>query len=116
MLRKKVTKREVLNSYYNVISIGYCDAWYLLRAETTQFYTCGVYGWNADVYEINDSTVIVTGYRPFGNVEKIPVKDYNEKARKIWCDMTIPYETKEKRVKKLLDKFIKGTLEQNKRY
>ena len=33
------------------------------------FYTVGVYGWNADVYVIDAYTVIVTGYRPFGNVE-----------------------------------------------
>ena len=33
------------------------------------FYTAGVYGWNADVYVIDCDTVIVTGYRPFGNME-----------------------------------------------
>lgn len=32
---------------------------------------CGVYGWNADVYVIDYDTVIVTGYRPFGNM-KLP--------------------------------------------
>ena len=35
----------------------------------TEFLYCGVYGWNCDVYVIDYATVIVTGDRPFGNIE-----------------------------------------------
>lgn len=40
-----------------------------LKWREPNFYTAGVYGWNSDVYVIDHETVIVTGYRPFGNME-----------------------------------------------
>ena len=42
---------------------------YALKCLEPNFYTAGVYGWNSDVYVIGYDTVIVTGYRPFGNTE-----------------------------------------------
>ena len=58
-----------MNAYRNVIKVGYCDMQYALRWREPNFYTAGVYGWNADVYVIDCYTVIITGYRPFGNME-----------------------------------------------
>ena len=58
-----------MNAYRNVIKVGYCDMQDALKWREPNFYTAGVYGWNADVYVIDCDTVIVTGYRPFGNVE-----------------------------------------------
>ena len=40
-----------------------------LKWREPNFYTAGVFGWNADVYVIDCDTVIVTGYSPFGNME-----------------------------------------------
>jgi hypothetical protein len=31
------------------------------------YYHAGVYGWDADIYILDDTTVLVTGYRPRGN-------------------------------------------------
>ena len=58
-----------MNSYRNVIKVCYCDMQDALKWCEPNFYTAGVYGWNADVYVIDRDTVIVTGYRPFGNME-----------------------------------------------
>ena len=58
-----------MSAYRNVIKVGYCDLQDALKWREPNFYTAGVYGWNADVYVIDCDTVIVTGYRPFGNVE-----------------------------------------------
>ena len=58
-----------MSAYPNVIKVGYCDIQDALKWREPNFYTAGVYGWNADVYVIDCDTVIVTGYRPFGNVE-----------------------------------------------
>ena len=58
-----------MNAYRNVIKVGYCDLQNALIGIEPNFYTAGVYGWNADVYVIDRDTVIVTGYRPFGNIE-----------------------------------------------
>ena len=68
-MKTKTTKKAVMNAYRNVIKVGYCDMQDALKWSEPNFYTAGVYGWNADVYVIDCDTVIVTGYRPFGNVE-----------------------------------------------
>lgn len=68
-MKFKTTKRDVMNGFARVISVGYCDMQDLLRYKNPVAYTCGVYGWNADIYDMGAGTAIVTGYRPFGNVK-----------------------------------------------
>ena len=68
-MKTKITKKAIMSAYRNVIKVGYCDMQDALKWREPNFYTAGVYGWNADVYVIDCDTVIVTGYRPFGNVE-----------------------------------------------
>ena len=68
-MKTKITKKAIMNAYRNVIKVGYCDMQDALKWREPNFYTAGVYGWNADVYVIDCYTVIVTGYRPFGNME-----------------------------------------------
>lgn len=68
-MKTKTTKKAIMSAFENVISVGYCDMQSALTWREPNFYTTGVYGWNADVYVIDCYTVIVTGYRPFGNVK-----------------------------------------------
>ena len=68
-MKTKTTKKAIMSAYSNVIKVGYCDMQNALKWREPNFYTAGVYGWNADVYVIDHDTVIVTGYRPFGNME-----------------------------------------------
>ena len=68
-MKTQITKKAIMNAYRNVIKVGYCDMQDALKWREPNFYTAGVYGWNADVYVIDCDTVIVTGYRPFGNTE-----------------------------------------------
>lgn len=68
-MKTKITKKAIMSAYCNVIKVGYCDMQDALKWREPNFYTAGVYGWNSDVYVIDHDTVIVTGYRPFGNVE-----------------------------------------------
>lgn len=68
-MKTKTTKRAIMHAYENVIKVGYCDLQDALKWREPDFYTAGIYGWNSDVYVIDYGTVIVTGYRPFGNIE-----------------------------------------------
>lgn len=68
-MKTKITKKAIMGAYRNVIKVGYCDMQDALKWSEPNFCTVGVYGWNADVYVIDYDTVIVTGYRPFGNIE-----------------------------------------------
>lgn len=68
-MKTKTTKRAIMQAYKNVIKVRYNDLQDALKWREPNFYTAGVYGWNSDVYVIDYSTVIVTGDRPFGNIE-----------------------------------------------
>lgn len=68
-MKTKTTKKAIMQAYENVIKVRYCDLQDALKRREPNFYTAGVYGWNSDVYVIDCDTVIVTGYRPFGNIE-----------------------------------------------
>lgn len=68
-MKTKTTKRAIMHAYENVIKVYYCDLQDALKWREPNFYTAGIYGWNSDVYVIDYSTVIVTGRRPFGNIE-----------------------------------------------
>ena len=65
MYNKFRTARKDIMLYTNKqnrLAVGYCDAQNLLKAHNPYAYTCGVYGWNYDVYEAYDM-YICTGYR-----------------------------------------------------
>ena len=75
-MKTKTTKKAIMSTFENVIKVGYCDLQDALKWREPNFYTAGVFGWNAgvfgwnaDVYVIDHETVIVTGHRPFGNME-----------------------------------------------
>ena len=113
-MKIRVTKKQIIEGYKNIIVAGYCDLQWLLKYRDADFNTCGVYGWNADIYKIDNSTVIVTGYRPFGNVRKYGLaKKYDEKARKIALNYDTPWEKQKQKLEKLIKKFVKESIEQN---
>lgn len=109
-MKTKVTKKMINNNYYNVVIIGYCDLQALLHYQQPLYYTAGVYGWNADIYPVDYNTVIVTGYRPFGNVrvDWDRMKKYENFADYInsW-DCKKEYDKKKKIVNYLLERFIR---------
>lgn len=105
-MKFKTTQKNIKENYAAIISIGYCDAWYLLYFENPIAFTSGVYGWNADIYDVNN-VAIVTGYRPFGNihVDYDIIREYNNRAKAIISDNSIEYENKKDLVNDLLLEF-----------
>ena len=84
-MKCKTTRKAVVNGSVNVRCCGYCDLYYLLRNHEPIAYTCGVYGWNFDVFEVYGVT-ICTGYRGMPGARLKGVKVFEEKARRIWED------------------------------
>ena len=106
-MKFKTTAKAIRNNCGETISAGYCSMQYLLSNHSPVAYTCGTYGWNFDVYQINGVT-ICTGYR--GMVGK-PVnyellRDYETRAEKAKYNRDIPYEQRAAEVEKLLNEFI----------
>jgi hypothetical protein len=110
-MKFKTTQKNIKENYAAIISIGYCDAWYLLYFENPIAFTSGVYGWNADIYEKNN-VAIVTGYRPFGNIhiDYDIIREYNKKAKTIIEDSKEEYENKKILLSDLLCDFISEAL------
>ena len=105
-MKTKTTNKEIKYNFSKIIKIGYCKAQYLLNYKNPFAYTCGIYGWNADFYEIGN-ICISTGYRPIG--EKVDYNLLNElekQAQNISCDCNIDNETRKNKVNELLNELI----------
>lgn len=116
MSKFELKKKDVLSNFTNVIKIGYCDLemlnWNIIEKLG---YTAGVYGWNADVYVVNPSTVIVTGYRPFGNI--VPSRELIEKYNtlyKLLYDYSYDYDIFHEKLYDMLDDFSVEAIEEAK--
>lgn len=114
MAKANVSRKWVNNNYY-CCSVGYCDLQNLLYFQSVSYYTCGVYGWNFDVYTFGDYA-ITTGYRGMiDNVKKdyySLVHEYEDRAKKLvseyhelWKDKE-KMEAKKEEVNNLLKEFL----------
>lgn len=103
-MKLKVTKKQVRDSFSKIVSIGYCDAQYLLKFEQPFAYSSGVYGWSCDYYDFG-KVCVSTGYHPIGD----SIKDYNalreldNKARAILHSGDTDAQQK---IKALLNEFL----------
>lgn len=105
-MKYKTTRKAVVNGSVNVRCAGYCDLSDLLRNHSPIAYTCGVYGWNFDVFEVYGVT-ICTGYRNMPGKRLEGIREYEKKAREIWDNYSMPYETQKEETEKLLQEFCK---------
>ena len=109
MAKAKVTRKWVNDNYW-CCSVGYCDLQNLLRYQSADYYTCGVYGWNFDVYTFGDYA-ITTGYR--GMIDNVSkdyhslIREYDDKARELLkTQWEKPYEELKVEVNNLLNEFL----------
>jgi hypothetical protein len=111
-MKLKTTNKAIRENAKNIISIGYCEAQYLLRGAEPFAYTCGVYGHNADFYKVGNA-IISTGYRPIGTRKPYGViNEYEKKAAKIWNDERsyniYGYEERKNDSNAILAEFVKA--------
>ena len=79
----KATKKSIDETFRSVYQVPYCSVQYLMSDVSPMAYTCGVYGWNADVFAFG-SVALVTGYRPFGKeVERSIIDRFENKAKEL---------------------------------
>ena len=70
-MKTKTTKKAIYANYSKerVFHFGYCDIYHIGKLFDNMLYTCGVYGWNADILQFR-KFCLCTGYRPFGTKNK----------------------------------------------
>lgn len=109
MAKAKVTRKWVSDNFY-CCCVGYCDLQNLLHYQSASYYTCGVYGWNMDIYTFGDYA-ITTGYR--GMIDNVAkdyhslIREYDDKARELLkTQWEKPYEELKAEVNNLLKEFL----------
>lgn len=115
-MKTRISKKDLRSMYSKVITLGTQCPNNMLRFHNPDYYTCGVYGWNFDAYDI-DGVLIVWGDRnTFGKrADYDRIKFYEEKAKKI-CDelytRTMKLDSIRTRLDALLKDFIGETLKE----
>lgn len=111
-MKYRTTQKAVRAGYDKVIQLPYGTLQDALAYENAVAYTARAEGWGADIYDI-DGVALVTGYAPFGKIKPNydTCRKYDEKARKIRMDYNLPYDKQKKKLRKLLEKFIKEVTE-----
>lgn len=74
---KYTTNREQRENNSIILGFSYCSIQNIERYLNANAYTCGMYGWKADFYEIDDGVTISTGYTPLNYISLTDYKDIN---------------------------------------
>lgn len=86
MTKVKTDMISISRGYKKVFRCGYCDLQEIYWHRTPQYYNCGVYGWNCDIYvDYGRDIAITTGYRNMRG-ESIPhelIKKYSDIAKEL---------------------------------
>lgn len=87
-MKTRTSMIQITRNYNKVWRCGYCDLQNIFKGVEPDFYNCGVYGWNCDIYDTT-AGAITTGYRNMRG-ERIPyemIERYDKAAREILKDM-----------------------------
>lgn len=105
-MKYKTTAKAIRNGGGIIRCAGYCDLSYLLTNHSPVAYTCGVYGWNFDVYEVYGLT-ICTGYRGMVGKRLEGIAEAENKARALmsWENKNMTYDQKREAIEKVLKEF-----------
>lgn len=110
MKKIKVSMTDITKNWRKVFRCGYCDLHNIMYTNDPQYYNCGVYGWNCDIYvDYKRDIAITTGYRNMRG-ECIPHEiweKYNNIAKEILnAYYTMPYDEKKKALEENMENFL----------
>lgn len=111
----QLRRKDVEYSFPYIIKVGYCELQWTLQALDMERVgaTCGIYGWNADVYRLEKGVALTTGYRPFGNtrVDSARLRALEEAVQ------AVPWEYSDKRaqvarkgIESIIEDIISGAI------
>lgn len=115
-MKSKIAAKDLRSMFKGkAITLGTQEPYYLLRYHNPDWYTCGVYGWNFDAYDI-DGVLIMWGDRgTFGKLADYDrIRFYEDKAKEI-CNELYKTQTQEQiiqRLNGLIKDFIGETLKE----
>lgn len=107
-MKKQTTEKYIMALKNKIVKVGYCNLQHLLAYVDPDYYTAGVYGWNSDVYLLGNGIVIVTGYRPFGNIDPdyTTLERWDNLAHDVLRDSHITETERRTKIMDLLHSFV----------
>lgn len=113
MSKIKTSMNTITKNFNKVFRAGYCDLNYIFYHDEPQYYNCGAYGWNCDIYiDYKRDIAITTGYRNMRG-KSIPhelLKKYTENAKNILLAKNMinkSYDDIEKELEENREQFLK---------
>ena len=110
-MKFKTTTKAIKESGEIVINAGYCELQNLLNFVEPDAYTCGVYGWNYDVYKVY-GVIICTGYRGMPGKRAKDIKAFDTKAEHILYNREYMYSDRKPLIEELLKEFCRVNREE----
>lgn len=113
-MKFRTTQKAIRDGYAKIYRCGYGDLQNLFRHTDAIAYTCGLYGWNFDVYDVG-GVAITTGFRGMLG-ERIPselIRKYESKAKKAIERANFDYKKTRSALDKLIAKFIEELTKEN---
>ena len=101
-MKSRIAAKDLRSMFKGkAITLGTQEPYYLLRYHNPDWYTCGVYGWNFDAYDI-DGVLIMWGDRgTFGKLADYDrIRFYEDKAKEI-CNELYKTQTQEQVIQRL---------------
>ena len=94
-----VSRKQIKDNFRKVYVMNETRGQTIFYGQSPEYYAIGIYGYNCDVYIINNDTAVAVGYRPFGDYLPESIENeiykkalrvieenkygYNEKVKKI---------------------------------
>lgn len=110
-MKLKITNKKVKENYARIYNLNTCKSDRILSLFNAFGYTCGIYGWNADFYDI-DGVCVCVGYRSL--IGQMPTEEQKKKINKLAekvdalrNDFTTDWKLKDKKYNKIKNDFIK---------
>lgn len=83
-MKVKVSRKSIKDNFRKVYCLDMSKANTIFYGQSPVYYTAGIYGWNCDVYIIDNDTAVTVGYRPFGDyLPEAVEKDMVKKAERV---------------------------------
>lgn len=83
-MKVKVSRKSIKENFRNVYQLDMCKANTIFYGQSPAYYTAGIYGWNCDVYIVDENTAVTVGYRTFGKLLPDAItKDVFRKAERV---------------------------------
>lgn len=111
-MKLKTTRKTIKEGSRVIISIGYCNAYYLLKGLAPFAYSTRAEGWACDYYDLGGGVIISEGYAPIGkSVGYELTKEYDNNAREINNNYNLSYAEKMEKIAALRAEWLLKALE-----